>query len=163
MGVARRQALLVALGVILAIAVAVGAMVSARTVGGLHLVKGTSHGDRLKGTKRDDQMEGRRGRDRVRGRAGDDVIDGGRGLDRLKGGRGDDRLFGGAGGAVMTGGAGRDEFNLVNGDQEGGEGRDVIRARDGSADEVNCGPGDDVAVVDDVEDGVFDCETVRAP
>ena len=40
---------------------------------------------------------------------------------------------------------------------------DVIRARDGRPDEINCGPGDDVAYVDRVEDGVYDCERVLAP
>lgn len=180
-GGTRRQALVLALGVILAIAVAVGAVVGAQTADGLHLVKGTRHADRLKGTKRADLIKGRRGRDRIRARAGDDsvrggrgrdrvkaaagddVINGGRGRDRLKGGRGDDRLFAGRGGAVLIGGPGRDEFNMVDGSQEGGEGDDVIRARDDSADEINCGPGNDVAEVDRVEDGVFDCEQVRTP
>jgi hypothetical protein len=63
----------------------------------------------------------------------------------------------------MVGGAGRDEFNAVDGKPVGGQGRDVIRARDGRPDVVNCGPGRDVAYVDRVEDGVFNCERVVEP
>ncbi len=44
-----------------------------------------------------------------------------------------------------------------------GQGRDVIRARDGTRDVINCGPGKDVAYVDRAEDGVFDCERVVKP
>ena len=44
-----------------------------------------------------------------------------------------------------------------------GGGDEVIRARDGIADGINCGRGDDVAYVDRVEDGVYDCERVVTP
>jgi hypothetical protein len=39
----------------------------------------------------------------------------------------------------------------------------VIQARDGSEDSIDCGPGEDTAVVDDAEDGVIDCERVLMP
>ena len=45
----------------------------------------------------------------------------------------------------------------------GGQGDDVIDARDGSEDEINCGPGNDVAIVDASEEGVINCETVIEP
>ncbi len=42
-------------------------------------------------------------------------------------------------------------------------GDDVIDARDGEEDEINCGDGDDVAIVDASEEGVLDCEVVQEP
>ena len=42
-------------------------------------------------------------------------------------------------------------------------GNDTIEARDGGNDEINCGDGNDVAIVDATEDGVYDCEVVREP
>jgi hypothetical protein len=48
-------------------------------------------------------------------------------------------------------------------DRIAGEGNDRIEARDGAEDTINCGPGYDVAVVDAVEEGVYDCEEVIEP
>lgn len=42
-------------------------------------------------------------------------------------------------------------------------GRDLIRARDGSPDFINCGRRRDVAYVDRVEEGVYNCERVVRP
>jgi hypothetical protein len=42
-------------------------------------------------------------------------------------------------------------------------GNDKIYARDGGNDEINCGAGNDVAIVDATEDAVIDCEVVREP
>jgi Ca2+-binding RTX toxin-like protein len=81
----------------------------------------------------------------------------------MKGGAGADTLLGGGRGAALVGGPGRDEFNAIDGKPVGGAGHDVIRARDGGRDVVNCGPGNDVAYVDRVEDGVFGCEKVVQP
>lgn len=176
----RRDATLVALAVTVAIAFVAGAVVGAQQGGG-KLIKGTKKADRLVGTPGDDQIRGGRGKDRIRARAGndrvdgeggrdritgkkgDDLLSGGPGKDRIKGGSGDDRLFADAGGALMVGGKGRDEFNIVDGEQIGGEGDDLIKARDGTLDEINCGPGEDTAIVDEAEDGVFDCEHVVYP
>ncbi len=110
-----------------------------------HVIKGTAHADHLVGTR------------------GADIIKGGGGFDRINGRDGADTLLGGAGGAVLVGGPGRDEFNSVAGKPVDGQGRDVIRARDGTRDVINCGPGRDVAYVDRVEDGVYDCERVVKP
>ena len=125
-------------------------------------VVGTPKRDVLFGTVRADRIVGRGGADKIAGRGGADVIFGGGGADKIRGGKGADRLMSGRGGATMIGGKGRDEFNMKGGRQIGGGGRDVIRARDGSPDEINCGPGHrDVAYVDPVEDGIYDCERVR--
>lgn len=101
-----------------------------------------------------DRLVGTRAADTLRGRAGDDKLLGGRGKDLLIGGGGDDRLIGGGG---------RDGFNMRAGVQLKAPGDDRIEARDGVADEINCGDGDDVAIVDEVESGVYDCETVKEP
>jgi uncharacterized protein YodC (DUF2158 family) len=45
----------------------------------------------------------------------------------------------------------------------GGGSDDVIDARDGGPDMIICGRGDDRAIVDAVEDGVYDCEEVDEP
>jgi Ca2+-binding RTX toxin-like protein len=45
----------------------------------------------------------------------------------------------------------------------GTSGADVINARDGGPDTINCGAGNDTVYVDRSEDGVYDCETVITP
>ena len=86
------------------------------------------------------------------------------GPDTIRGGHGADFLHGGPDGAVLVGGPGRDRFNMTpEGAQLRGGGDEVIRARDGRPDAINCGDGDDVAYVDRVEDGIYDCERVVPP
>ena len=87
----------------------------------------------------------------------DDVVDGGAGNDTVEGGRGND---------TVTGGPGRD---TIYGDATSSHcswysckipfGNDIIQARDGEADNIDCGIGTDTAVVDTV-DVVANCETV---
>ncbi|HEX2084589.1 MAG TPA: hypothetical protein VHF89_02825 [Solirubrobacteraceae bacterium] len=71
----------------------------------------------------------------------------------VSGGVGADSLIGGAATDDLDGGPGEDSLN-------GGAGDDVLRARDGVADRVTCGDGNDRAEVDaaDAVDGT--CETV---
>ncbi len=106
---------------------------------------GTPKSDRLVGTKGADTLKGRGGGDLLVGKAGRDVLIGGRGPDRLRGG------------------PGRDAFNMRDGVELPSPGNDRIYARDGAADEINCGKGYDVAIVDLEEDGVYDCEVVEEP
>ena len=82
----------------------------------------------------------------------DDTIFGLGGNDTLLGGAGDDAIYGGAGNDVITGGSGADHLY-------GGPGSDTIYAVDGERDIIDCGPGNDRAVVDSV-DKVVDCEVV---
>jgi Ca2+-binding RTX toxin-like protein len=103
------------------------------------------------------------GPDRLVGSAGPDVLKGLKGDDKLIGGKGSDELIGGQGNDTLRGGPGRDEFNMRDGIQLNAPGDDTIDARDGGNDEINCGYGDDVAVVDASEDGVYDCEEVIEP
>ena len=97
---------------------------------------GTDHADKLVGTKGGDVLKGLRGHD---------VLIGGKGPDQLRGG------------------PGRDSYNMRDGVLLAAPGRDKIDARDGGNDEINCGAGKDVAIVDSTEDGVYDCEVVREP
>ena len=101
---------------------------------------------------------GRGGDDELVGHDFDDTVDGGAGNDKVEGGLGND---------TVTGGPGRD---TIYGDATAARctyysckisyGNDVINARDGEADNIDCGIGQDKAVVDAV-DTVANCETVE--
>jgi hypothetical protein len=142
----RGQGILVALAVIMGIALASGGVVvlagSGKPSGDTTTVTTSTVGgggpNRLIGTNRRDIIDGRGGADLIRGRGANDVLRGGRGRDRISGGKGFDRMSGGRGG-------------------------DRIKARDRQPDEIDCGPGRDVVIVDRHEDGVFDCERLRQP
>jgi hypothetical protein len=106
---------------------------------------------------------GSSGPDRLIGTRGPDTLNGLGGDDTLIGGKGEDVLIGGKGNDKFRGGPGRDSFNMRDGVQLSAPGNDVIYARDGGNDSINCGTGDDIAIVDAREDGVYDCEEVREP
>jgi Ca2+-binding RTX toxin-like protein len=162
----RPTALVVALCVLLAFALGAGAVVTAKTITGTkrgEVLKGTKKADRISGRGGDDLIKGKRGRDRLRGNRGNDTLLGGKGKDRLKGGAGEDRLLGGKGPDRIVGGGGANQLNMVDGVEQGSPGNDVIKARNGQPDEIDCGAGDDRVIVDRVEDGVYNCETVVAP
>ena len=82
----------------------------------------------------------------------DDTIFGLGGNDTLLGGAGDDVIYGGAGNDIITGGAGADRLY-------GGAGSDTIYAVDNERDIIDCGAGNDRAVVDAV-DKTVNCEVV---
>jgi len=96
-------------------------------------------------------ISGLGGNDRLVAYDGSDTIDGGAGDDYLEGGFGNDVLDGGAGVDQFRGD--RIESNVI------AVGADQIRARDGNAEQVDCGIGPDTAVVD-AGDIVANCETV---
>jgi hypothetical protein len=91
---------------------------------------------------------------------------------RLPGGTRSNLLLGGAGGDLVTGYLGADEVRGGGGDDcvvggpgsdriSGGPGADLIRARDGSPDRIDCGPGRDRAIVDRFDRlRAGSCETV---
>ena len=158
--------MVVALCVLLGFALGAGAAVTAKSITGTkkgEVIKGTNHADRIRGRGGDDLIKGRRGRDRLLGNKGNDTLRGAKGKDRLKGGPGEDRIFGGRGRDRIIGGAGSNQLNMVDGAEQGSPGNDVIKARNGQPDEIDCGAGDDRVIVDRVEDGVYDCETVVSP
>jgi hypothetical protein len=162
----RPQALLVAVCVLLAFALGAGTVVVAKTIKGTpsgDVIKGTKKRDRIFGRAGDDLIKGKRSRDRLAGNKGNDTLEGGKGKDKLRGGAGDDVLSGGPGNDRMIGGTGENQLNMANGVEQGSPGNDVINARNGNADEIDCGAGDDTVYVDRAEDGVYGCEKVVAP
>jgi Ca2+-binding RTX toxin-like protein len=100
--------------------------------------------NRIRGNKQANDLNGTRGGDRILAFGADDSLRGRGGFDCLKGHKGNDELTGGVAGDILQGGPGDDTHN----------------ARDGKRDKVNCGPGDDVALVDQ-RDVVKGCETLR--
>ena len=101
------------------------------------------------------------------GRGGDDELVGHDFNDNVDGGAGNDHVEGGLGNDTVTGGPGQD---TIYGDATASRctyysckipyGNDVIDARDGEADNVDCGIGQDKAIVDAI-DVVTNCETVE--
>lgn len=113
-----------------------------------NILPGTNAGDVIRGFGGNDDISGRGGNDRINGGSGDDqlegdagsdLLEGGNGRDRLEGGTGDDRLFGGSGNDRLFGGKGSDLL-------DGGTGADTMRGEE----------GDDIYVVDNVGDQVFE-------
>ena len=102
----------------------------------------------------------------ITGLGGDDVITGMDYVETIDGGAGNDKLEGGLNHDVITGGPGRD---TLYGEGDGNYcgiyeckvpfGNDTINARDGEADQVDCGVGTDTAIVDAL-DTVANCEKV---
>jgi Ca2+-binding RTX toxin-like protein len=158
--------LTIALFVILAFALGAGTVVVAKTIKGTpsgNVIKGTKKRDRIFGRAGDDLIKGKKGRDRLFGNAGDDTLQGGNGKDKLRGGPGKDVLEGGSGNDRMIGGDGPNQLNMRDGVEQGSPGDDVIDARNGVPDEIDCGAGYDTVYVDRAEDGVYGCEKVVTP
>jgi Ca2+-binding RTX toxin-like protein len=104
----------------------------------------------------------------VSGGGGNDTITTQNGPDAVDGGPGDDRIVSGFDNDTVTGGPGRDSiFSDSTGSFCGifsctvPFGNDTINARDGEADQIDCGIGADRAVVDTI-DTHANCETVDA-
>ena len=105
----------------------------------------------------------------IEGRGGADDLRAGSGRETIDGGAGDDRIEGGFNHDVLTGGPGSD---VIYGDSTSGNcggygqsctipfGNDTINARDGAADQIDCGAGEDKAVVDALDTVAANCETV---
>jgi hypothetical protein len=102
------------------------------------------------------------------GNGGNDKLTAGDYQDTLDGGPGNDVINGGFGNDVLTGGPGQDTIFADATSASCGWysytckipfGNDVVNARDGEADTIDCGVGEDRAVVDAI-DIVANCETV---
>ncbi len=90
------------------------------------------------------------------GTNGPNTLRGTSGPDRIYGRGGNDHLYGLAGNDLVDGGPGSDHLY-------GGTGNDTLSARDGTRDYLDCGPGRDVAIVDNIDVVASNCETVRRP
>jgi len=104
-------------------------------------------GRKIVGTKNNDYLAGKGGNDKIYGLGGNDTI---------LGGGGDDWLYGGPGNDVITGGPGSDHIF-------GGAGSDTIYAQDGERDVIDCGAGEDRAIVDSFDVANKNCEIVTTP
>ena len=87
------------------------------------------------------------------GGGGTSALRGNDGAERLNGSGREDGIWGLGGDDELYGGEGRD---LIL----GGAGDDFIEAKDGEADFVGCGSGNDVASVDLADHVARDCETI---
>jgi Tol biopolymer transport system component len=96
------------------------------------LLQGTERSDVLRGTRRSEIIVSGTGADTIFGGGGDDVVLAGSGPDFVNGESGRDRL---------VGGFGRDRLY-------GGRDADILFGRDGQADVLDGGPGDDAAYYD---------------
>jgi RTX calcium-binding nonapeptide repeat (4 copies) len=89
-----------------------------------------------------------------------DVVDGGPGDDTLTGGFGNDTLIGGPGRDQIAGDR-QARCNELHCDFMDGYGNDMIDARDGEPDSVQCDPGDDTVKADPIDRVADDCEHVE--
>ncbi|MCB9371582.1 MAG: hypothetical protein H6518_02240 [Microthrixaceae bacterium] len=121
--------------------------------GSVENIKGGIRNDVITGSSAANKLFGREGNDTINGRGGNDKIVGDSGNDTVNGAGGLDTVDGGFGRDTVTGGPGRDSLF-------GGADNDVIKARDGVAEPVNCGPGVDRAEVDRGDSVSVLCETV---
>ena len=89
----------------------------------------------------------------IEGQDGGDSISGGSGPNTLRGEQGNDNLTGGSDPDTLEGGDGADSINGFAGADvvRGGTGFDSIEARDGIADDVDCGPDFGSAFTDSVD------------
>jgi hypothetical protein len=101
------------------------------------------------------------GNDRVVGQDAQEIIDGGAGDDYLEGGKNHDTLIGGPGKDIIFGDETDSSCNSYYPESCVRYGNDIIEARDGEADQVDCGPGADRAVVDPADVVAANCEIVE--
>lgn len=104
-------------------------------------------------------MDGGAGPDRLVGHDHEETIAGGPGDDVIEGGLNDDTLTGGPGEDRILGDSSQDTCNFLA--RRYPFGNDVIDARDGERDSIDCGVGEDRATVDAI-DVVANCEQVDA-
>jgi Ca2+-binding RTX toxin-like protein len=108
------------------------------------------------------------GKSTIRTNGGNDMVTGGSRDETIDGGPGDDHLEGGFGNDTIIGGPGRDVINAEQSASQCGIlqsctlpfGNDTIDVRDGEADQVSCGIGDDKVVADPIDTIDPDCEVV---
>ncbi len=101
------------------------------------------------------------GNDRVVGEDGIEDIDGGTGDDYLEGGKNHDTITGGPGRDVIFGDETDTTCNADFPESCVRYGNDVIQARDGEVDQIDCGPGTDRVVADAGDVVAANCETVE--
>jgi len=111
--------------------------------------------DTLNGNAGNDQIYGASGHDVINGGDGDDLVDGGDGYDALEGENGNDVIHGGGGLDSLRGGPDNDKIYHAD--------LNALIKPDGSKDKIDCGPGQDEAWVNtmDDDDETSNCEIVH--
>ena len=86
-------------------------------------------------------------------------------VEDIFGGDGDDKLTGNTAANTIDGGAGDDHITGGPGEDVlfGNDGDDTINARDGVRDRIECGAGDDTAIIDRIDVVSSDCESRPKP
>ncbi len=110
----------------------------------LPVITGTPRNDAKIGTDAAQKIDLLAGNDTSDAKGGADCVLGGDGNDQLKGGAGDDEIRSGAGNDTVDAGAGKDVVDA-------GAGNDFVNVKDGIAENVNCGAGNDVAIADSTD------------
>lgn len=130
--------------------------------------------DTVNGGADRDILSGERGNDTINGDDGNDHMRGGNGDDTQDGGAGNDTIFAGLGVDTSNGGDGNDRlWALARKDVEGtdgesadtldgGDGNDIFRTRDGEADNITCGAGDNDVAFLDTKDVITDATAENA-
>ena len=103
-------------------------------------------------------LTGNGGNDKLSGFDYDDTVDGGAGNDTLTGGYGNDTITGGPGKDTIYADVSSTTCNYIQCRLP--QGNDTIEARDGEADQIDCGVGNDTAYVDAIDTVGTSCETV---
>jgi Ca2+-binding RTX toxin-like protein len=108
---------------------------------------GTEFNDKMFGDANDNGMFGFEGNDKAYGRDGEDYLIGFEGRDLLVGGSGEDILD------VATSENSSGPLDTVR----AGDDADIILAENNKRDRIDCGGGDDVALIDEGIDRVRNC------
>jgi hypothetical protein len=119
-------------------------------LGGDDRLSGGDGEDHLHAGAGDDSLSGGGHDDLLHAHTGDDAASGGSGVDDILTGKGDDVSKGGPGGDQLFDDQGSDHLR-------GGPGNDRFSAHDGDRDRIDCGPGEDIALIDK-QDVAIDCE-----
>ena len=132
---------------------------------GTNPCNGTNSDDNMKGDDQDNKINGRSGDDKISGVAGKDIICGGAGDDKIAGGDGNDVILPDVSSSQAFCESG---FSFGADKISGGAGDDLIYSgketfgtqSDGQKDIIDCGPGDDTALINkDIDhDEAVNCE-----
>ncbi|HTE63105.1 MAG TPA: calcium-binding protein [Solirubrobacteraceae bacterium] len=104
------------------------------------------------------RLIGNGGNDKLSAFDYDDTVDGGAGSDTLTGGYGNDTITGGPGRDTIYADVSSTTCSYIQCRLP--QGNDTVQARDGEADQIDCGVGTDTAYVDAVDTVGTSCETV---
>ena len=129
--------------------------VNITSVANVYFIVGGDGADLLSGKHAENRINGSKGSDHLRNSFNSDFISGRNGEDYIDGGSGNDKIIGGAYDDILIGFEGDD---LISSNDEN------RTKSDGYKDSVDCGPGDDEALINVSNDGdlASNCESLHA-